>query len=56
MPTAHEVATELRKLADSIDREPETETPVFSIYASCRYMGEKGKKLFLEHVTGSQSW
>ena len=47
MPTAHEVATELRKLADSIDREPETETPVFSIYASCRYMGEKGKKLFL---------
>ena len=37
MPTAHEVATELRKLADALDVEPDTELSHPTIYFSCSY-------------------
>ena len=37
MPTAHEVAIELRKLADALDVEPETDLSHPSIYFSCSY-------------------
>lgn len=40
MPTAHEVATELRKLADSLDRSPETIITKPSIYFYCNTKDE----------------
>jgi hypothetical protein len=47
MPKANEVATELRKLADALDREPETELVRGNIVFNCKYMGGKGKPIFL---------
>ena len=47
MPLAKNVAAELRKLADSLDKEPETEINAPYIWFSCNYMGDKGKPLFL---------
>ena len=38
MPKANEVATELRKLADSLDREPEAIVPNANIYFSASYI------------------
>lgn len=44
MPKASEVATELRKLADSLDREPDAEIPAPGVYFPTRY---EDKKAFL---------
>jgi hypothetical protein len=40
MPFAHEVAAELRKLADSIDRSPDTKVVRASVYFSCHSKAE----------------
>ena len=45
MPKAHEVASELRKLADSLDREPEAEITEPTIVAS--HYGAKEKTPFM---------
>ena len=45
--TAGQVANELRKLADALDREPEQELPQARVEFYCKYMGEKGKPIFL---------
>jgi hypothetical protein len=51
MPLAKEVAQELRKLADALDREPEQELFVPEISFSCKYkypsMGLIAKDVFL---------
>jgi|GEM_PF-3526593 len=47
MITAGNVANELRKLADALDREPEQELPQARVEFYCKYMGEKGKPMFL---------
>ena len=44
---AGKVATELRKLADALDKEPETNIVGASVYFSCKYKGDAGKKAFL---------
>lgn len=44
MPKASEVASELRKLADSLDREAHVEIPAPGVYFPTRY---EGKKAFL---------
>lgn len=45
--TAGKVATELRKLADALDKEPEALTVRADIYFSCTYDGDNGKAAFL---------
>lgn len=44
MPKASEVASELRKLADSLDREPDAKIPLTGVYFSTRY---EDKQAFL---------
>lgn len=44
MPKASEVASELRKLADSLDKQPEVEIPAPGVYFPTRY---EDKKAFL---------
>ena len=46
MPKNHEVAQELRKLADALDVQPEQEAVQPSVYFSCKYKDD-GKELFL---------
>jgi hypothetical protein len=50
MPKSSEVAAELRKLADALDREPEQELPVTNVDFYCKYAGVKGKPMFLALV------
>jgi len=45
--TAGQVANELRKLADALDKQPETPVVRGSIYFSCSYKGDAGKKAFI---------
>jgi hypothetical protein len=46
-PKANKVATELRKLADALDKEPEAVIVTPNIYFSCSYQGDVGKAAFL---------
>ena len=45
--SASAIASELRKLADSLDKHPEALLPAPNIYFSCSYQGETSKELFL---------
>jgi len=45
--TAGKVAIELRKLADALDKEPESPSVSASIYFSCPYAGKGKKEAFL---------
>jgi hypothetical protein len=47
MPLAKDVAIELRKLADSLDQQPEAQIVRPWIYFSNSYMGSEAKGLFL---------
>ena len=47
MPKASEVAAELNKLADALMREPDQELPKADISFYCKYLGDKGKPMFL---------
>ena len=47
MPKASEVATELRKLADALDREPEQELIRPDLDFNCKYVGDADKPTFL---------
>ena len=45
--TAGQVATELRKIADALDKQPETPVVSGSLYFCCSYKGDAGKKAFI---------
>ena len=47
MTTAGQVASELRKLADALDKEPDASIVSPSIYFCCSYCGEASKPAFL---------
>lgn len=47
MPKAHDVAEELRKLADGLDKEPEAKITDASVYFSHWMSDEKRKMMFL---------
>jgi hypothetical protein len=47
MPKAGEIAQELRRIADALDKEPETELFVPELDFRCKYQGDKGKSIFL---------
>jgi hypothetical protein len=47
MPKSNEVAIELRKLADALDRNPDAQISKPTIYFSHSYLGAKGKDMFL---------
>jgi len=47
MPKASEIAKELRKVADALDRAPEQELPIANVDFYCKYAGVKGKPMFL---------
>jgi len=52
MPTAHAIANELRRIADSLDKEPETELPqpLMSFPCDDYYSEDHGKYRFLAAV------
>lgn len=52
MPKASEVAAELRRVAEALDREPETviERGMLSFYCNQYSAEDKGKKVFLDLV------
>lgn len=45
--TAGQLATELRNLADALDKQPDTPVVGGSLYFSCNYRGDTGKKAFI---------
>ena len=45
--TAGQVATELRKIADALDKQPETPVVRGLLYFCCSYKGDAGKKAFI---------
>ena len=45
--TAGQVATELRKIADALNKQPETPVVRGSLYFCCSYKGDAGKKAFI---------
>jgi len=46
-PTAGQVAIELRRLADALDKEPDAPTARASIFFPCYYLGAESKNIFL---------
>jgi hypothetical protein len=51
-PTAGQVATEFRRIADALDKEPDTEVepPMVSFYCNSYAATDKGKQVFLNVV------
>ena len=45
--TAGQVAAELRKIAEALDKQPETPIVGGDLYFSCSYEGDAGKKAFI---------
>ena len=51
-PTAGQVATEFRRIADALDKEPDTEVepPMVTFYCNSYSAADKGKQVFLNVV------